>query len=323
MNTKPLVAIDADTLLFSHAAFNEYRSIEVLHKPSGKSKVFSNRTEFKKSMKDRGKEITADYAVKDKQEAGEISHVLQGIKATVEEILDNYSGFEVIFCCTAEDNFRDTLPYPRQYKGNRDSSLRPIFLKDAQTYLLEKYNAKPAMGCEVDDLVGILGYEAVKQGREGYVLSPDKDSKQFDGLRLGSYKSKPDECLKIDFMHDLKWDDGIVSFGFPWMIYQLTIGDVTDNLKPTHLCTARYGAKGFYNDTKDFKTPEEFAVFAVNKYKQWYPKEFTYEDWTGKEVKADWKFILNLYWKGIAMQREHNKLPDFWDFLSEKGLQSC
>jgi len=31
--------------------------------------------------------------------------------------------------------------------------------------------------------------------------------------------------------------------------------------------------------------------------------------------------MLNLYWKGIAMQREHNKLPDFWEFIKEKGVQ--
>ena len=46
-STKPLVAVDCDTLLYASTAACEERSIEVLHEPTGKTKEFKNRTEFK------------------------------------------------------------------------------------------------------------------------------------------------------------------------------------------------------------------------------------------------------------------------------------
>ena len=49
--------------------------------------------------------------------------------------------------------------------------------------------------------------------------------------------------------------------------------------------------------------------------------EFEYETWNGVKVKADWKFMLNLYWKGTTMKRERHKEPDFWEFLKEKGIE--
>ena len=55
-STKPLVAVDCDTLLYASTAACEERSIEVLHEPTGKTKEFKNRTEFKELMKSREKE---------------------------------------------------------------------------------------------------------------------------------------------------------------------------------------------------------------------------------------------------------------------------
>lgn len=321
MKSKPFVSIDCDTLVFSAAASAETKSIEVTHKPTGVVKIFKNRTEFKDLMKSKGKKITDHYSIVDIQEAHHISHALKSIKAGVEQILDNYSDCEVVLCSTAIGNFRDSLPYPKKYKSNRSNALRPLLLKESQKYILHKYKAVQANGCEVDDLTAILAYDAVRQGRKAYLLSPDGDARQFDGLHLGGYHSKPNDCMCISFWHNVGWNDkGFQSYGFPWMTMQHLVGDSSDGLKPTLVAGKKYGEKGCYNDLVKIQTPEEMVNFTIQKYKQWYPKDFVYEDWQGNKVKADWRFMLELYWMGTTMMRKQGELPNYWKFLEEKGV---
>lgn len=320
-STKPFVSVDCDTLVFSAAAATETRYIDVIHTPSGKSKQFQNRTEFKELMSSKGKEITDDYVIKDIQEAGELSHTLKLVKNAVERIYDNFSDCEVFLSATASDNFRDNLPYPTKYKGNRGSFLRPLQLKDAQTYLIERHKARKAVGYEVDDYTAIAAYEALTQGRESFILSPDGDARQFDGLKLGKYDSQPADCVHIQFMHEVTWSSkGFQSYGFPWMVMQHLTGDVSDGLKPTYLCKARYGEKGCFNDLKSLKTPEDFVKFSIKKYKDWYPEPFEYTDWKGRVVKSDWKSMIELYWMGTTMIRKEGELPNYWKFLEQKGI---
>lgn len=321
MKSKPFVSVDCDTLVFSSAAVCETRYIRVLHTPTQKEKSFSNRTEFKEVMKAKNKEITDEYIIKDVQEPEDVSHALKLVKTYVEKIYDNFSDCEVILCTTASDNFRDKLPYPTAYKGNRLNSLRPLLLKDAQQYLIGKYKARKAVGHEVDDLTAILAYEAKNQGRETFLLSPDGDSRQFDGLKLGKYNSAPSDCIDIKFMHSVEYDDkGFQSYGFPWMVMQHLTGDVTDGLKPTYLAKVRYGEKTCYNDLVKFTKPEEFVKYSIQKYKEWYPEPFEYTDCFGNKVQADWKSMLELYWMGTTMMRRFDELPNYWKFLEEKGI---
>lgn len=321
-STKPVVLVDSDTLLFSSCMAVQNNTIEVTHTPTGITKNFKNRTEFKQLMKSKAKEITEDYVVKDQSEAEDVSHALRLVKNSVERIKDNFSDAEVIFCCGADWNFRDHLPYPNQYKGNRTSMLKPLHLPAAQQYMFDKHNAVRAFTHETDDEVGILAYEALAVGRKAYILSPDGDSRQFDGVSLGKYHDTPDTCFDIKFMHDVSWSDkGIQTWGFPWMIYQASCGDITDGLLPRFLCKARYGEKGCYNDIHKLTTPEQLVQYLVDKYKQWYPEPFVYTTWDGKKQQSDWKHMLELYWKGTTMKRNRYEEPCFWKFIADKGLQ--
>lgn len=322
MKSRPFLSVDCDTLIFSASAATEVRSISVTHQPTGITKSFKNRTEFKELMKEKGREINSNYLIKDIQEPEDISHTLKLIKNGVEQIFDNYEGFEIVLCATASENFRDSLAYPVKYKSNRSSSLRPLLLKEAQSYLLNKYKAVKAVGYEVDDLTAILAYDAVKQGREAFLLSPDGDARQFDGLKLGKYNSKQDDCVDVKFWHKIDWDEkGFQSYGFPWMVMQHLTGDVSDGLKPTYVCKVKYGEKGCYNDLVKINTPEEMVKFTINKYKEWYPDEFEYQDWRGVTIKADWMYMLELYWMGTTMMRSHGELPNYWTFLESKGIK--
>ena len=73
---KKILILDGDSVAYRCASAAEERSIDVLHKPTGKSKVFKHRTEFKKFMLERGKEITDDYEVHDKQESEPLEYVI-------------------------------------------------------------------------------------------------------------------------------------------------------------------------------------------------------------------------------------------------------
>ena len=321
MKTKPLVSVDCDTLIFQSASVCESRTVEVTHIPTGKKKEFSNRTEFKEIMKSKEKEITPDYVIKDVQVAEDAPHVFKLIKNRIEQIKDNFSDCEIVLGAGASNNFRDKLPYPTSYKGNRKNTIKPLLLKEAQNYTINVHKAQVAMGCEQDDYTAILAYNALRDGRKAYLLSPDGDSRQFDGLALGKYDSKPNDCVDIQFMHEVAYNDkGFQSYGFPWMVMQAAVGDITDGLNPCYICGKRYGEKGHYNAVKNFKTKEEHASYLVNLYKNWYPSEFEYKDCFGNLIKADWKFMLELYWKGTTMMRSHNEEPCIWKFFNQYGI---
>jgi hypothetical protein len=322
--TRPLVAVDSDTLLFRAAAVCDNRTIQVTHKPTGITKSFQNKTEFKDLMKAKSKEITDDYLITEVQNPSPVDHALAIVKSGVEEILDNFSDCDVIFCAGATGNFRDNLPYPTRYKGNRSSMLRPVLLSDCHQYLQKSYNAVKALGNEVDDEVAILAYEALEQGREAFILSPDGDSRQFDGIKLGDYKSLPSTCELLEFFPAVSWNADkklVCSSGFPWMIMQLCVGDTSDGLNPCNLCGKRYGEKSWYNAVKDFTTPEQYAQYAIDLYHSWYPDTFEYVTWDAKVVESTPIQLLELYWKGTTMKRKRNELPDFWSFLKERGIK--
>lgn len=321
--SKPFVAVDTDTLLFRAAAVCDGRTVNVVHKPTGIVKSFQNRTEFKDLMKSKGKLITEDYQITDVQDPSPVSHALKIVKSNIEEILDNFSEAEVVFCAGASNNFRDSLPYPIKYKGNREKMLRPLLLSDCHAYAREKFQAVRAVGHEVDDEVAILAYEAIQQGREAFILSPDGDSRQFDGIKLGDYKSTPESCEMLEWFPPVLWDKGkkqVHSSGFPWMIMQLCVGDASDGLNPAYLCGARYGEKSWYNAVKNFTKPSEYVDYARNLYATWYPNSFEYNCVSGTQITANAEFMLNLYWKGTTMKRRRHELPDFDSYLKEKNI---
>lgn len=321
-STRPFVAVDADTLLYNSAASCEDRFITVLHKPSGKTKDYKNRTEFKESMKQKEKVVTEDYLIEDQQEPHAVENAFNTVKQKAERILDNFDFCEVVFCAGDKDNFRRELPYPTRYKSNRDNTIRPLLLKECHKYFKRAFNSVQAASHEIDDEVSILAYESLKHGREAFILSPDGDSKQFDGIKFGGYQDSPYECVDIQFMHEIKWNGkNLDTYGFPWLVSQAAYGDSTDGLNPQYLSGKKYGEKGFFNDFHELTTPESIAKKIIEKYQFWYPKEFEYTAWNGEIIKADWKFMLELYWKGTTMKRERHVEPDVWEFFKEKGIE--
>lgn len=81
-----IVVVDADTLIYQAAAVNEERTISVTHEPTGIVKSFNTRTEFKKIMKEKQKEITADYLICDVQTPKDLSCTLHSIDLSINKL---------------------------------------------------------------------------------------------------------------------------------------------------------------------------------------------------------------------------------------------
>ena len=317
-----LVVVDADTLLYSTAAASEQRSIEVLHKPSGICKSFANRTEFKKLMKEKGKEITDDYELTEKQEPEPVEHCLYSIKVQAENIIERYAFDTVVFVAGDDANFRLDLPLPSKYKSNRSATIRPVHLKEAHKYFANKYKSLKGFSHEADDLSHILAHQGIAEGREVIVLSPDKDSRGFIGVKLGKYDTEESNLVLVQDMHEVQHskEKGTKSYGVPWLCIQALIGDPSDFYKPTQLAGVKYGEVSAYKDLKDCKTPKECLEVVVRKYREWYPEDFVYTAWNGEQVESNWKHMLQLYWSCLKMKEKEDDPLSAEEFFSKYGV---
>jgi hypothetical protein len=316
MKTK--VFVDSDTLLYSAAAVVEKRAIKVLHLPSGSRREFSNRTELKKVLKDNGKELNENFIIEDVQYPEPIENCLHLVKSSVSNILNLYDFDEITFIAGDEDNFRLNLPLPTRYKDSRKDTLRPVHLKEAHSYLRNKYKAIKAIGFEADDLVTILANKAIKEGNTAVILSADKDKRQSIGVHIGEYHYSLAETVLVKEMHPVELQDGdFKSYGIPWIAYQLLCGDSSDGYKPTKLCSAKYGDVSAYNDLKDCHSPQDVLSLIIRKYKEWYPDKFEYTDWSCTQHEADWKSMLQLYYSCARMKRSYDDDLNIQAFFDE------
>ena len=111
---KRVLILDGDSIAYKCSAAGEQRSIEVLHKPSGICKSFKHRTEFKEAMQARGKEITEDYQITDKQDSEPLEYILSTCKRHIERIANLTNADDVVIFAGETWNFRNELPLPKR-----------------------------------------------------------------------------------------------------------------------------------------------------------------------------------------------------------------
>lgn len=307
MKKKRTVVIDGDLIAFQCSAAAEDRSILVTHEPTGVKKSFKNRTEFKKKMQERGKEITEDYHVEDVQEPESPAFCFKVIKQKIENIKRDLEADEVLIFAGEEDNFRAKLPLPSPYKGNRKNSLRPLLLTEAKSYLQRTHKAQKAFSQECDDEITIASYEALAKGHDAYLVTIDHDSFQTDGVHLVIGDKEPVLVPEIGFLTYEKGKE-IKGLGLKYFMHQIASGDRTDNLMPYEVAKKlnselSFGAKSSYDILNPLETGKEIIEAVLNLYQDWYKGDFTYTAWDGTEINADWKFMLELYYAALRMKR--------------------
>lgn len=146
----------------------------------------------------------------------EVSKLTQGLKAAF-----------VIVClsCPTEENWRlKVLP---SYKGNRDYSQRPIFLRAVKDYLAENYPSYRRDTLEADDIMGILStmkglpknfleqHPGFDPKAKKIIVSEDKDMKTVPGWLFNPAKDKKPWLVTQEVAD---W----------WHLYQALVGDTTD-----------------------------------------------------------------------------------------------
>ena len=320
--SKTIAAIDGSILAYKASAACEDRFIRVLHKPSGREKIFKNRTTFKSEV-DLQQFSERDFEIEDDRNVEPIEYCLNTAKKMVESIVENTEAdsFE-IWLDSDKPNFRETLPFPQPYKGHR-VGIKPYYLNDVKQYLKGKFKAKECFGIENDDMLVIRQYQSLSGEEPARVIActTDKDNMQTGpGTWLYNFdKMEKPFCMpKSEPLGKLWLDSGKPrGYGFLWLAYQIIYGDKVDNLNPRFISGDRFGEKAAYNALKGLDSKKKIVSKITELYKKWYPVPVQYIDQNSEEVTMSWEDMLNLYGSGAYMLRSENDRFDYKRLLDE------
>lgn len=322
MPSKKILILDGDSIAYRCASAGEQRSVLVTHKPTGIQKAFKHRTAFKEHMLSRNKEITEDYEVQDCQSPEPLANVLNTVKNHIGRIVKEVKPDELVIYAGESGNFRLNLPLPRgkPYKGQRSSMMRPVHLDAAKKYLQENYNAKAASGCEVDDMCSVAAYDALRAGDKPIMFMCDKDQFQLDGVTL-LYDDRHFAYQLVPVLGELRIEKtSIKGLGLKFLAYQWICSDPVDNYCAYDLSKVRFGPKSAYNVLADCKTEQEVLEAVKKQFKTFYPEEFEYTDCFGKQQKADWFSMMQMYYKCCRMMRSIDDKLDCADLFDQYGV---
>lgn len=314
---KPIAVIDGDLLAFKSSAANETRGIVALHKPSQRTKVFKHRTELKETIGDRFP--FEDFEITDTQVAEDISHALYTLKRMIQSICESCGTDSYEIYLSGKNNFRDELPLPQKYKGNRSGLIKPLQLKEVMDYLKGVHGAKVVTG-EADDKISMRQYDGIKTKTKIIGCSTDKDSMGTPGYVFNWDRMK--EPLYVEGLGELVLDEKgkVRGYGTKWKYLQWIVGDTIDGLNPCYLAGVKFGEKSGYKLLKDLSTEQECWQAVHDLYKSWYPTEIEYTDQCGREQTADYLKIAQMYWDGIHMLRWEGDFVDVKGVMMKMGI---
>lgn len=322
--SKTLLVVDSDTIAYAAAAVCEKRTVEVTHLKSGKVKTFDNRTGFKDYLLQKDYPfVKEEYSFKDIQEPQSLKNLYRLLKHRLGVMQDTWWPDKTILYVSGKDNFRNSLPLPTRYKVNRSANLRPVLLDKAKEYLVHK-GAVRTHGEEPDDAIVYTAYEYQNKGWNVVVGCYEKDSRCLSGLTLWDYTQNTSDTFLVPSFGELRYDTekrNVKGEGFIWYCFQHLRGDISDGYYPYELTGKRFGDKGAFDLLKSCKNEQEALTVLINQFKTWYPEPFAYKAWDGKEIHADYKFILDLYFKACRMKEKKDDPLDFNAFIKQYNVE--
>lgn len=320
---KTILLVDGDTLCFRSAAAAESRSVDVIHKPSGRSRIFTTRTAFKDYLKGRDFEYKPeDYEFVDIQSEEDISHPLHSIKVQLKKMQEVIEADETRIFIGGKGNFRLKLPFPEKYKGQRSDMLRPIHLDECKEFSVNRLGAELVTGQEADDALVYVGYAYLKKGYKVILASQDKDSWAYSGLHIYDFTKEDSKVWEIPDLGSL-WIDGknkVRGNGFMWFCFQWMLGDSTDNMNPRSILGIKFGEKSVYKLLHECKSKQEAFDTVVKQYQKWFKDEPEYITHDGLRKKATPHFMLQLYFRGVRMMEHVNDKLDLVEFCKKEDL---
>ena len=136
--SKVIALIDLDTPVYKAAAAAEERGIvTTLH--GVKVLWYADRIQ-KDLLKSKDKiDRLSEYEIKTPREQSQ-ENACFILNNHIKFILDSFWCDEVVYMMSGKTNFRNDLPLPTKYKSNR-VALKPLLLKQVQTFVWKKYKA--------------------------------------------------------------------------------------------------------------------------------------------------------------------------------------
>ncbi len=327
-NKDKIAIVDSDKIAFSAASSIEECFIRVTHTPSGREKVFKNKTEFKgrgtktlggwlgKTNDDRiEKQLDpfplADFTIEEDREVGRVSLAYPRVDAMIKNILHKCGTDQYVLSMGGGENFRHVKATINQYKGCRDKSKSPLKLKEVRQYMVESHGAIDIPECpnhtniEADDYVSIKAYTDDK-----YIqISSDKDAMQTEGWILNPDKMEEPFYIPRDGVGKV-WTDSsgkVRAYGLKSFCLQWITSDNVDNIKPRSLCSVKFGEKKALALLDPLETAEELIEACLRKYIEWYPKPVDYKHWETQEpLVGTWETISDEMGILLWMLREED-----------------
>lgn len=321
-----IAAIDSDRIAFQAASSIEEVFVRVTHVPSGREKIFKNKTEFKGRSKkkvggwlgntndnrvEKGLEPfpLEDFIIESDREVGSAYLAFPRVDAMVRNILTKCGTDQYILYLGSGKNMRHPKATINEYKGNRDASTLPLNLKEVRKYMVDSLGAIDIPECpkytnfEADDWVSIMAHSDDKYIQvssdkdapqtEGWLYNPDTMEEPFYVPREGVGKVWLNEKGKAKAY-------GLKSFCLQWIT-----SDNVDNIKPRSLCKAKFGDKGAFALLDPLDTAEELIEACLRKYIEWYPAPVEYQRWDTKEdLIGTWETISDEMGVLLWMLRE-------------------
>lgn len=330
----PIAVLDLDAVKYSVASVGESRTINVIHKSSGREKEFNNRTEFW----GRGKKVGGwlgeqnevrlekglepfspdDFEIQDKQTVTEpLQNVLHSAKLTVESALTSLGTKKYQAFLGKGESFRVEKSTLLKYKSGREKDLRPLLLDDVTEYLAKKFNAEIVTGIECDDRVTM---ETYKQPNK-VIVGVDKD---FYGCGGNFFNmNKPEEgIIKTDVFGTLYRDNKkkIRGCGRMFKLFQACSQDDSDTYKANCMSDVKWGEVSAFNALCNATNDKELFQSAAEVFKKLYPEPKIITGWRGNEIEIDWLYVFQEMMNMCHMLRFEGDEVNVKDVLDKLGV---
>ena len=317
------VYIDGDWLLYLIASICEDNYIEVKDSNNNISE-YKNITTFKEFLKDKGLPfIKEDYEIESKKRLKPGDVQMKGIfslKGKIGKIRKDSLAKDVVIALGGKSNFRDRLPLPVKYKGNRDNLQKPLMLNSLKDSLDKNYTVEYAEDQEADDIISINQYEGYTT-KKTVVCTLDKDSRGISGFL---HNPMTRETLDIQGFgsHSLETKGSkkqLYGVGRVWEYIQWISGDKVDNYHPQDLLSrplienkrsnliissTKMSHSKIYEETKNFTTDREWLQYSHDLFKGWYKDLEWYYTWDDILVEnATYLDVFQVYVDVVHMRR--------------------
>lgn len=198
---------------------------------------------------------------------GELDQAINACDLIIECIKKACLAKQYKFYLTGNDTYRSSIATLHKYKGNRDDTVKPKWIREVREHIKKEYEAITVDVWEADDTLSVGLWNSYRRGLKAVAANLDKDVMQAPGTHYDWVKDSfqyitPEEGLEWTFIQCLGGDMSVDNYeGIPG------VGKVK----------ARKILKGC-------ETERQMYDASMEAYREYFGDEYTYTSWDGEEV---------------------------------------